>query len=250
MAMRIERLERLFVFNGVKLPDPNPDFTVEQVRDMYVNTYPETGDSRRRRSNSRQWRDGIQIRARNRGQRMSPQKTRKICRAAEQVAECLPRTSERRQGCARVGSSRLRGSVSTRPNPGAIKKMSRSIPGRRTDRKNVRQAEVQSRGSRRRAVPSASRSGHSTPRLIGLPISVTVPSLKGLRSRYCSRWDEEPAAHLGKSLLRLGICRAEDWSGSAVDFVERGFRRFCKQNGADAGKENLERISAHHGSPV
>jgi PRTRC genetic system protein C len=41
MAVTIERLERLFVFNGVKLPDPNPDFTVEQVRDMYVNTYPE-----------------------------------------------------------------------------------------------------------------------------------------------------------------------------------------------------------------
>jgi PRTRC genetic system protein C len=41
MAMTIERLERLFVFNGVKLPDPNPDFTVERVRDMYVNTYPE-----------------------------------------------------------------------------------------------------------------------------------------------------------------------------------------------------------------
>jgi PRTRC genetic system protein C len=41
MTVRIERLERLFVFNGVKLPDPNPDFTVEQVRDMYVNTYPE-----------------------------------------------------------------------------------------------------------------------------------------------------------------------------------------------------------------
>jgi PRTRC genetic system protein C len=41
MAMRIERLERVFVFKGVKLPDPNPGFTVEQVRDMYVNSYPE-----------------------------------------------------------------------------------------------------------------------------------------------------------------------------------------------------------------
>jgi PRTRC genetic system protein C len=41
MTVRIEKLERLFVFNGLKLPDPNPDFTVEQVRDMYVNTYPE-----------------------------------------------------------------------------------------------------------------------------------------------------------------------------------------------------------------
>ena len=39
------------------------------------------------------------------------------------------------------------------------------------------------------------------------------------------------------SLLRLGICRPNDWSGSAVDFVECGFRRFCSQNrGADLKK--------------
>jgi hypothetical protein len=37
---------------------------------------------------------------------------------------------------------------------------------------------------------------------------------------------------LGMSLLRLGISRPDDWSGSAVDFVERGFRRFCSQNRA------------------
>jgi hypothetical protein len=34
------------------------------------------------------------------------------------------------------------------------------------------------------------------------------------------------------SMLRLGICRPNDWSASAVDFVERGFRRFCSQNRA------------------
>jgi hypothetical protein len=70
--------------------------------------------------------------------------------------------------------------------------------------------------------------------LIGLPVQVTVPKLRDLRWRYCTRWDEGPAARLGSSLLRLGICRAEDWSGSAVDFVERGFKRFCKANGAEA----------------
>jgi hypothetical protein len=32
------------------------------------------------------------------------------------------------------------------------------------------------------------------------------------------------------SLLRLGICQPNDWSGSAVDFVECGFKRFCSQN--------------------
>jgi hypothetical protein len=34
------------------------------------------------------------------------------------------------------------------------------------------------------------------------------------------------------ALLRLGICRPSDWSGRAVDFVERGFNRFCRENGA------------------
>ena len=41
MTVKIEKLERVFLFNGVKLPDPSLDFTVEQVRDTYVNTYPE-----------------------------------------------------------------------------------------------------------------------------------------------------------------------------------------------------------------
>ena len=67
-------------------------------------------------------------------------------------------------------------------------------------------------------------------------MSVTVPRLNGIRWRFCSRWDEQPAAELGKSLLRLGICRIEDWSGSAVDFIERGFRRFAKANGAKEAK--------------
>jgi hypothetical protein len=70
-----------------------------------------------------------------------------------------------------------------------------------------------------------------------LPVSVTIPRLNGIRWRFCSRWDEQPAAELGKSFLRLGICRIEDWSGSAVDFIERGFRRFAKANGAAEAKK-------------
>jgi hypothetical protein len=68
--------------------------------------------------------------------------------------------------------------------------------------------------------------------MIGLPLDVTLPWVEGIRWRYCTRWDEGPAAILGMSLLRLGICHPYDWSGSAVDFVERGFRRFCSQNRA------------------
>ena len=39
------------------------------------------------------------------------------------------------------------------------------------------------------------------------------------------------------SLVRLGICQPGDWSGSAVDFVERGFSRFSRQNGAVGAKK-------------
>jgi len=39
--MKVETLNRVFIFNGIKLPDPAPDMSVEQVRDMYVATYPE-----------------------------------------------------------------------------------------------------------------------------------------------------------------------------------------------------------------
>jgi hypothetical protein len=66
-----------------------------------------------------------------------------------------------------------------------------------------------------------------------LPVQVTVPQIKGIRWRYCERWDEEPAAKLGMSLLRLGICSPADWAGSAVDFVERGFKRLAQVNGID-----------------
>jgi PRTRC genetic system protein C len=39
--IRVESLERSFSYLGTQLPDPDPSMTVEQVRDVYVNTYPE-----------------------------------------------------------------------------------------------------------------------------------------------------------------------------------------------------------------
>lgn len=69
--------------------------------------------------------------------------------------------------------------------------------------------------------------------MIGQPTGITLPTLNGVRLRYCSRRDEQPAAILAKSMLRLGISRINDWSGSAVDFVDRGLARFCRVNGSD-----------------
>ena len=111
--------------------------------------------------------------------------------------------------------------------------MSRSIRSRRNSRQGVRLAQIRSGRKRtRKPIRTAQWSSRSAARVIGLPLDVTLPRLKGIRWRYCTRWDEGPAAVLGTSLLRLGICRPNDWSGSAVDFVERGFRRFCSQNRA------------------
>lgn len=41
MAVTVEKMTREFVFDDVVLPDPNPDFTIEQVREMYIPQYPE-----------------------------------------------------------------------------------------------------------------------------------------------------------------------------------------------------------------
>src|SRR5216683_3327296 len=116
--------------------------------------------------------------------------------------------------------------------------MSRGIQSRGNSRQSVRLAQVRS-GRKRdgRPILTARGRGHSTARVIGLPLDVTLSKLKGIRWRYCTRWDEGPAAVLGMSLLRLGICQPNDWSGSAVDFVERGFKRFCSQNHVDAAKK-------------
>ncbi|WP_063897627.1 PRTRC system protein C [Burkholderia ubonensis] len=39
--MQIENLQREFSYNGAKLADPAPTFTLQQVRDFYSQTYPE-----------------------------------------------------------------------------------------------------------------------------------------------------------------------------------------------------------------
>ncbi|HET9184339.1 MAG TPA: hypothetical protein VFP59_19630 [Candidatus Angelobacter sp.] len=89
----------------------------------------------------------------------------------------------------------------------------------------------------RRAHIAASRTRATSLHLIGNAATTTIPTLKGIPCRFCSRWDQQPAAALGKSLLRLGICQPEDWTGNAVDFVERGFQRFCKENGSEDASE-------------
>jgi PRTRC genetic system protein C len=39
--MKVQILQREFIYNGIKLPDPNPQMAVEQVRDLYAAAYPE-----------------------------------------------------------------------------------------------------------------------------------------------------------------------------------------------------------------
>jgi PRTRC genetic system protein C len=41
MSITVRKLDREFVFDGKVLPDPNPDMTVEQVREMYIPAHPE-----------------------------------------------------------------------------------------------------------------------------------------------------------------------------------------------------------------
>jgi PRTRC genetic system protein C len=39
--MEIYPLSRVFEFNGVRLPDPDPKLTVEEIRNLYSHAYPD-----------------------------------------------------------------------------------------------------------------------------------------------------------------------------------------------------------------
>src|SRR5215471_9289401 len=69
----------------------------------------------------------------------------------------------------------------------------------------------------RRVHPAAKRSRYDSIRVIGAPLAVTLPRIRGIRPSYCSKNDEQPAVQLALSMFRLGIARASDWNGSAVD---------------------------------
>lgn len=40
-ALRAQTLLREFYFNGVRIPDPSPEMTIDEVRDFLTPTYPE-----------------------------------------------------------------------------------------------------------------------------------------------------------------------------------------------------------------
>ena len=41
MPLTITKMTRLFQFNGVRLPDPNPNMPVDEVKALYAAQYPE-----------------------------------------------------------------------------------------------------------------------------------------------------------------------------------------------------------------
>src|SRR5215471_19112756 len=83
----------------------------------------------------------------------------------------------------------------------------------------------------RRAHPAAKRNRYDSIRVIGAPLAVTLPRIRGIRPSYCSKNDEQPAVQLALSMFRLGIARAADWNGSAVDCAAKALSRFCRSNG-------------------
>ncbi|MFP5207303.1 MAG: PRTRC system protein C [Acidobacteriota bacterium] len=39
--LKVEAIEREFIYNGTRIPDPAPQMTAEEVRDLLTPTYPE-----------------------------------------------------------------------------------------------------------------------------------------------------------------------------------------------------------------
>jgi hypothetical protein len=77
---------------------------------------------------------------------------------------------------------------------------------------------------------AANRCRYESVRVVGIAGGVTLPKLNGLKPRHTFRGDEEPAAKIGLSMLRLGLARIADWAGSPLDFVAKGLAHHCKAN--------------------
>jgi len=41
MALSVTKMTRVFQFNGIRLPDPNPTMSVDEVKALYAAQYPE-----------------------------------------------------------------------------------------------------------------------------------------------------------------------------------------------------------------
>lgn len=41
MALTVAKMTRVFQFQGIRLPDPNPSMTVDEVKALYATQYPE-----------------------------------------------------------------------------------------------------------------------------------------------------------------------------------------------------------------
>ena len=41
MALSVAKMTRVFQFNGIRLPDPNPAMSVDEVKVLYAAQYPE-----------------------------------------------------------------------------------------------------------------------------------------------------------------------------------------------------------------
>jgi PRTRC genetic system protein C len=41
MALTVTKMTRVFQFNGIRLPDPNPEMSVDNVKALYSAQYPE-----------------------------------------------------------------------------------------------------------------------------------------------------------------------------------------------------------------
>jgi PRTRC genetic system protein C len=72
--MEVHRLEREFLYNGVKLPDTAPTMTPKQVRDTYTHLYPEIGTAAIEGTENGRAQTGVQVCSCDRGERVRHRK--------------------------------------------------------------------------------------------------------------------------------------------------------------------------------
>lgn len=68
-------------------------------------------------------------------------------------------------------------------------------------------------------------------RVIGAPVGLTLPRITNLPVMQVFRSDNQPAAKLALSMLRLDLIGLRDWSSNAASILKKGLTRYCDSQG-------------------
>jgi PRTRC genetic system protein C len=213
MALTVAKMARLFSFNGVRLPDPNPKMTVDEVKALYATRYPELATAVGERAGGRGRQDALHVRA-----------------------------GDRKQGLGHAKES-LQASVGGHCRPAATGGWTSHSSRHTTDEvhgMSTVAASIRVYGSSppfgltpTPHIGPASASGLDPSLLMARGDGLAIPRLAGVPIRHQLWRGERTAARVALAMFEAGVADSSAWpecQGSPFELIRRSIERWVKRH--------------------